>query len=77
MKSELNEIPLIGWIGIAFILMIQGIYLFLDARKRGHNPWIWGILGMIQAPMPTIIYLLFVRGYGKKIWKGVKKLWKS
>lgn len=46
---------------VAVILLSQSIFLFLDARKRGHNYWLWGIIGLIQAPMPLLIYLLFVR----------------
>ncbi|MEW9051317.1 MAG: sigma-Y antisigma factor component [Neobacillus sp.] len=46
---------------VAAILMLQSIYLFLDARKRNHNYWLWGIVGLIQAPMPTLFYLIFVR----------------
>ncbi|MCH1627068.1 sigma-Y antisigma factor component [Fredinandcohnia quinoae] len=45
----------------AIILMIQSLWLFLNARKNGHNYWFWGILGLIQAPMPTIFYLIFAR----------------
>jgi hypothetical protein len=50
---------------IAVILLLQSIFLFMDARKHGHNYWLWGILGLIQAPMPLLFYLLFVR----KIWR--------
>jgi hypothetical protein len=46
---------------VAVILLAQSIFLFLDARKRGHNYWLWGVIGLIQAPMPLVIYLLFVR----------------
>lgn len=51
---------------IAAILLLQSIYLFLDARKRNHNYWLWGIVGLIQAPMPTLFYLLFVRKIFRK-----------
>lgn len=46
---------------VAVILLSQSIYLFLDARKRNYNYWLWGIVGLIQAPMPTLFYLIFVR----------------
>ncbi|MFF2446290.1 sigma-Y antisigma factor component [Neobacillus sp. NPDC058068] len=46
---------------VAAILLMQSIYLFLDARKRSHNYWFWGIVGLIQAPMPTLFYLIFIR----------------
>jgi hypothetical protein len=50
---------------VALILLSQSIFLFTNARKHGHNYWLWGILGLIQAPMPLLFYLLFVR----KIWQ--------
>jgi hypothetical protein len=46
---------------IVAILLLQSICLFLDARKRNHNYWLWGIVGLIQAPMPTLFYLIFIR----------------
>jgi len=42
-------------------LLIQSFWLFLDARKRGHNYWFWGIWGLIQTPMPLVCYLIFAR----------------
>jgi hypothetical protein len=50
----------------AAILLLQSIFLFLDARKRNHNYWLWGILGLIQAPMPTLFYLVFIRKIFRK-----------
>lgn len=39
----------------------QSTWLFIDARKRDSMPWFWGIWGLIQIPMPLLLYLLFVR----------------
>jgi hypothetical protein len=50
---------------VATILLAQSIFLFTNARKHGHNHWLWGILGLIQAPMPLLFYLLFIR----KVWR--------
>ncbi|MFB3162898.1 sigma-Y antisigma factor component [Neobacillus sp. 179-J 1A1 HS] len=58
MSNELSPALIII---VAAILLLQSIFLFLDARKRNHNHWLWGIIGLIQAPMPTLFYLLFVR----------------
>lgn len=63
-----HEISLLGLIAIGLILLTQSTFLFIDARKHGHNYWFWGIIGLIQAPMPTLFYLLFAR----KIWKRKK-----
>lgn len=65
MMHEYKGIPLIGWIGLIIIIFTQSILLFLDARRRGHNKWFWGIWGLIQFPLPTIFYLLLAR----KIYK--------
>ncbi|MCC3355391.1 sigmaY antisigma factor component [Bacillus sp. REN16] len=49
------------FIVVVIIVLIQGLWLFLDARKRGHNYWFWGIWGLIQTPLPLILYLIFAR----------------
>ncbi|SDN12048.1 sigma-Y antisigma factor component [Bacillus sp. OK048] len=56
-----EELSLSVIILVVAILLLQSIFLFLDARKRNHNYWLWGIVGLIQAPMPTLFYLVFVR----------------
>jgi hypothetical protein len=63
MNGELSPTLIIM---VAAILLLQSIYLFLDARKRNHNYWLWGIVGLIQAPMPTLFYLIFVRKIFRK-----------
>ncbi|MEH7253573.1 sigma-Y antisigma factor component [Neobacillus niacini] len=61
-----EELSLSVIILAAAILLLQSIFLFLDARKRNHNYWLWGIVGLIQAPMPTLFYLVFVRKIFRK-----------
>jgi hypothetical protein len=63
MSNELSPTLIII---VAAILLLQSIFLFLDARRRNHNYWLWGIVGLIQAPMPTLFYLLFVRKIFRK-----------
>ncbi len=61
------DMPLAGWIALALILLTQGILLFLDAGRKGANRWFWGIWGLIQIPMPALLYWLFViRPYQKR-----------
>ncbi|WP_080847582.1 sigma-Y antisigma factor component [Cytobacillus gottheilii] len=60
------EHPISIMITAAVILICQSIYLFRDARKNGHNYWFWGIIGMIQAPMPLLVYLFFIKKQGRK-----------
>ncbi|NKE05615.1 MULTISPECIES: sigma-Y antisigma factor component [Mesobacillus] len=62
MNEELSPVLLAL---VVLILLAQSIFLFTNARKHGHNYWLWGILGLIQAPMPLLFYLLFAR----KIWR--------
>ncbi|MCL6458620.1 MAG: sigmaY antisigma factor component [Gorillibacterium sp.] len=53
---------MIFWVLLFAILFSQGTWLFLDARKRGANPWVWGLWGCIQCPTPLVVYWLFVCG---------------
>jgi hypothetical protein len=49
------------------ILITQGTLIFRDAMKKNiPYPWIWGIMGLVQAPWPTIIYLIYRKRYFKK-----------
>ncbi|KQL40066.1 transcriptional regulator [Bacillus sp. FJAT-25509] len=50
------------------ILIIQSITLFTKAKKRNRSAWLWGLLGMIQFPWPSIFfYFLVVRKDRKKL----------
>lgn len=61
MNPSFNEVPLIVWISIALLLISQSTWMFIDARKHGHNYWLWGTLGLIQFPTYLLIYLIFAR----------------
>ncbi|PJZ01402.1 transcriptional regulator [Bacillus vallismortis] len=54
------------------ILLAQGIFLFIDAKKRDRLAWVWGIVGLIQAPTPLICYYFFVIRPDRKK-RGIKK----
>lgn len=56
--SNLAEVPLYLWILLATLLFSQGLWLFLDSRKRNANRWFWGLWGLIQFPTPLLAYLL-------------------
>lgn len=64
--QELDNLSLIVIIGVISILFVQSTLLFIDARKHTKYPWVWGIVGLIQFPFPTIFYLIFVRKIFKK-----------
>ncbi len=52
---ELYMIPV-----IVVILLVQSTLLFIDAKKKNGFAWFWGLWGLIQFPMPTLFYFLFV-----------------
>jgi hypothetical protein len=60
--KELQDVPFWLWVGIAAVLLLQGTWLFRDARKRdkGKMAWFWGLWGLTGAPTPTLVYLLVV-----------------
>lgn len=44
------------------IVMIQGFWIFTDARKRGEKGyWLWGIFGLLNFPSSLIVYLIVTR----------------
>ncbi|MGO4497731.1 sigmaY antisigma factor component [Paenibacillus sp. 2RAB27] len=66
-ESKFDQLPLWAWIGIALIILVQSTWLYVDSRRRGaRHPWFWGIWGIIQAPVPTIVYLFAVRKIHRK-----------
>ncbi|MFS0653938.1 transcriptional regulator [Bacillus sp. 179-C3.3 HS] len=42
------------------LLFAQGIFLFIDAKKRGRYKWFWGIIGLFNFPSSSILYWLCV-----------------
>lgn len=56
-----NELPTVAWIGIAVLLLVQGTWLFLDARKKRLYPWFWGIWGLTGFPTPLVVYFIVTR----------------
>lgn len=49
------------------LVTIQGTIIFRDAIKNNiPNPWIWGIIGLMNIPSSAIIYLIYRKLYFKK-----------
>ena len=47
---------------VAPILLIQGAWVFYDARRRKEKYyWLWGIFALINTPGHLLIYLLVTR----------------
>ncbi|NLW55898.1 MAG: hypothetical protein GX050_04660 [Firmicutes bacterium] len=49
------------YILLAVLLFSQALWIFTDARKRGENAWLWGLLGLLNVPSSLIVYLLVTR----------------
>lgn len=60
--NEVNESQLIVIVLALVLVLIQGTWLFLDARKRGLGKmaWFWGIWGSTTMPLPLLLYWIFV-----------------
>lgn len=55
------------------IVTIQGTLIFRDASKNKiPNPWLWGIIGLMNMPSSSIIYLIYRKIYFNKKNKGKK-----
>lgn len=64
---QLDDLPLVAWIGLALLMLTQSVWLFLDARKRDRFPWLWGLWGLIQFPLPTLVYVwIVIKPFRKK-----------
>jgi hypothetical protein len=59
--DPLKELPVWLLVLIPLLLLSQGTWLFVDARKRAGYPWFWGVWGMISFPLPLILYWVLVR----------------
>ncbi|MBU3191650.1 sigmaY antisigma factor component [Clostridium bowmanii] len=64
--------PLFIALAIAIpIVLIQGTWVFYDARRRKEKYyWLWGIFALLNAPGNLLIYLLVTRVILNKKNKG-------
>lgn len=46
---------------LAAMLLTQATWIFLDARRRGENQWLWGFFGLLNCPSSLLVYLLVTR----------------
>lgn len=66
-QQEMLSVPIWAWILIIPQLLIQGIWIFQDAQKRGVFPWLWGLWGLISFPTPWIVYYFVVMRRKKRL----------
>jgi len=60
---EMTQVQLlVFFLVIIPILLIQGAWVFYDARKRKEKfYWLWGIFALLNTPGNLIMYLLVTR----------------
>jgi len=66
MRQTYTDLPMFAWICIGVALLVQGTWLFLDARRRQFHPWLWGLWGLLTGPAPLVVYLVITRVVMKK-----------
>ena len=62
----MNPVPRFLYIRLALLAFTQAFWIFNDARKRGENHWLWGLLGLLNVPSSLIVYLLVTRVYKQR-----------
>ncbi len=73
-----TNIPVYAWILLAFVLISQASWIFLDAWKRGENKWLWGLYGLTSVPSSLIVYLLVTRVFFKgKVCTSCRKKYRA
>ncbi|QAA34498.1 hypothetical protein [Clostridium manihotivorum] len=52
---------------LIILVVIQGTLIFRDAIKdKVPNPWLWGIIGLLNIPSSAIVYLVYKKLYFKR-----------
>ena len=69
-----TKILIISLIFIVPLLLIQALWIFKDAKKRGEKGYIlWGLFGLLNVPESLLVYLIVTRIIIDKYLKGGKK----
>jgi hypothetical protein len=69
-----TKILIISLIIIIPLLLIQALWIFKDAKKRGEKGYIlWGLFGLLNVPESLLVYLIVTRIIIDKYLKGGKK----
>jgi len=60
-SHEFFDNPPVWFIAIIILFVFcQGVWIFFDAQKRGRFPWLWGLWGISNFPLPLIVYYFAV-----------------
>jgi hypothetical protein len=57
--------PTWAWILVTAVLLAQGTWIFIDARRRGERAFLWGFFGLLNFPSSLVVYLLVTKPRGK------------
>lgn len=61
------ELKMLGIVCLLIVLIVQGTWVFRNAMKNKiPNPWIWGLIGLMNIPTSLIIYLIYKKFYLKR-----------
>lgn len=61
MQIKGPKLPKCVYVLLGILLMVQGIWIFMDASKRGLNKWLWGPIGFLSLPFGFIAYVLVTK----------------
>ncbi|WP_106766961.1 hypothetical protein [Paenibacillus faecalis] len=62
MTNPIETTPVWVLVGMTILVLCQGVWLFIDSKKRGLGKmsWFWGIWGSTTMPLPLLLYWLIV-----------------
>lgn len=63
LNADISSVPIIVWIIFGVLLLVQGLWVFNDAPKRGMNRYIWGIFCLLNTPSNLLVYLIVSRAF--------------
>lgn len=61
MQLKGPRLPKCVYVFLGVLLIIQGVWIFMDASKRGLNKWLWGPIGFLSLPFGFIAYVLVTK----------------
>lgn len=60
--NDPSETPVGILVGALILVLSQGLFLFMNAKKRGLGKmaWFWGLWGSTTMPLPIVLYWFIV-----------------